>query len=435
MGHGLREFVLPYGAGSVTVRLPGGRVLEPQTRGPAPPPVDVHAEVLRGLDHPMGEVDLAGRLGPSARVCLVSDDYTRPTPSHAILPAVLEFLGAHGVRDDNVVLLCGAGFHREMTEAEREAKFGRATLDRVRYKHHHAERYDTDLVELGTSRAGVPIWVNREAVEADVTIGIGLVEIHPWAGFAGGCKILSPAVAGKVTINATHSLPVTHQADVEMGRTRGNPFWQSCVDAARLAGLDAVINVVLDQQERVVGVFVGEPVAAQAAGIELFNACNELVYARRPELVIISSNPKYQCWGQCAVAAYNGARLVEPGGTVVVLGACPEGLGDSPRETAFCDRSLRPRWQSLDAYWEAMRGPGNEDSRNACAAHRFLYHCQHARILMVTDGIRREVVGPLESLEYVNTVAEALDLAGLCAADGRELAVVPRGGMCLLTVA
>ena len=335
MGASGREFVLPYGAGTIALRLPGARLLEPQTRGSAPLPVDIRAEVLRGLREPIGDVALTPKLGPSTRVCLISDDYTRPTPSHAILPAVLEFLGEHGVRDENVVLLCAAGFHREMTDAEKAAKFGRPVLGRIRYKHHFAERYDTDLVEVGTSETGFPVWVNREAVEADVTIGIGLVEIHPWAGFAGGAKILSPGVAGKRTINATHSLPVTHQADVEMGRTEGNPFWQTCVDAARMAGLDAVVNAVLDLEDRVVGVFVGEPVAAQGAGIALFKSCNELVFPRRPQVVIASANPKFQCWGQSAIAAYNGARLVAPGGTVIVLGACSEGLGDSPRETRY----------------------------------------------------------------------------------------------------
>ena len=430
-----REFVLPYGGGSISVRLPGGRILEAHTRAPVPPPVEVRAAVRQGLRQPLGGVDLARKLGPSARVCLISDDYTRPTPSHAILPAVLAFLNEHGVRDENVVLLCAAGFHREMTEAEKEAKFGRDVLGRIRYKHHFAERYDTDLVELGKSEAGVPVWVNREAVEAQVTIGVGLVEIHPWAGFAGGCKILSPGVAGKVTINATHSLPVTRQADVEMGRAHGNPFWQSCVDAARLAGLDAVVNVVLDQDERVVGVFVGEPVAAQAAGIEFFKSCNELVFPRRPQVVIISSNPKFQSWGQSAIAAYSGARLVTPGGTVIVLGACPEGLGDSTREADFYYETLRRQWPSPDDYWEAMRGPDNDNSRNTCAGHRFFHHQQNARIILVTEGIRRDDVGPLASLEYVNDVGDALELAGITAADRREIAVIARGGMCLLTVA
>ena len=421
-------FTLTYGTKNITFSLPWPNVVQPEKPVDPPLPVDIEAALRSGLSHPRGDPGWMKRIKPGARVCLVCDDYTRPTPSARILPPLLDALNRRGVQDADMCILVAAGFHREMTTEELSKKYGREICGRVRIVHHRAEAYDTDLLHLGRTGMGIPIWVHREVLEADISIGIGVVEIHPWAGFAGGCKIVSPGVAGKRTIDATHALPYTCPG-VEIGKTEGNPFWQSCVEVARKAGLDAVINVVLNRRNQVIALEVGEPVAAQQAAIDAFKRVNELRFSTKPDLVIASSYPKDQYFGQAMIAGYNAARVVRPGGLRIIVGTCPEGFGDSEYESDYYQRSMAADWPSPQAFVEALRGEEDCCSRNCCAVHRYLEDLIHSDCIFVSDGLPADADFP--NLKVVRSIEEAIREGQRRLGPKATVAVIDKAGMVL----
>jgi len=65
--------------------------------------------------------------------------------------------------------------------------------------------------------------VNDYILQGDLTIGISVIEIHPWAGFSGDGKIVSPGVARKTTFGYIHLLPVL-KPNIEIAKTKGNLF-------------------------------------------------------------------------------------------------------------------------------------------------------------------------------------------------------------------
>ena len=426
-----KRFNLAYGTRTVEFSLPWPNVVQPEKPLDRLLPVDIEATLRSGLSHPRGDPGWTKRIKPGARVCLVCDDYTRPTPSAHILLPLLDALNRKGIQDADMCILVAAGFHREMTAEELSGKYGPEICRRIRIVHHKAEAYDTDLLHLGRTGMGIPIWVHREVLEADISIGIGVVEIHPWAGFAGGCKIVSPGVAGKRTIDATHALPYTCPG-VEIGKTEGNPFWQSCVEVARKAGLDAVINVVLNRRNQVIALEVGEPVAAQQAAIDAFKRVNELRFSTKPDLVIASSYPKDQYFGQAMIAGYNAARLVRPGGLRIILGACPEGFGDCAYESDYYERSMAADWSSPQVFVEAMRGEEDACSRNCCAVHRYLEDLKNSDCIFVSDGLPADVDYP--NLKVMRTIEEAIREGQRRLGPQATVAVIDKAGMVLPVV-
>jgi nickel-dependent lactate racemase len=126
-----------------------------------------------------------------------------------------------------------------MTYGEKITKYGQDICNAFDIYHHDALD-DDNLSYLGKSALDVPVYINRLAVEADFLIGVGLVEIHPWAGFAGGPKIICPGIAGKKTINCTHALPAT-ESGVVIGETRGNLVYCVHKSRSRISGMSDLL--------------------------------------------------------------------------------------------------------------------------------------------------------------------------------------------------
>ncbi|MBN1660325.1 MAG: nickel-dependent lactate racemase, partial [Anaerolineae bacterium] len=189
--------VLPYGRGSFEVRIPAGqtyRVLLPRSLAA---PDDDEGLVERALQHPIGTARLRDLLygGHTQRVAIVTSDLTRPCPSHRLIPAVLDELGAAGVPDDQIIVVMALGLHRPMTDKEIVAAVGPEVVSRVRVLNHDPN----DVTYLGTTSAGTPVEFFRPIVNADVRICLGNIDLHYFAGYSGGAKAVLPGCASRAT--------------------------------------------------------------------------------------------------------------------------------------------------------------------------------------------------------------------------------------------
>lgn len=423
------SFEIPYGEGSLSFELPRDNWLAPVRTGQLSTPIDVADEVRKGLRKPIGSRPLGERIRSGSRVAILCDDYTRPTPAHAIVPSILDELEASGAQPQNIEVIIAGGRHRPMTQEELSHKLGQEVLGRVRVSCHDAHD-EEGLAYLGTTRYDVPVWVNRRAAEADILIGVGLVEVHPLAGFAGGPKILCPGAAGRRTINHTHGLGL--RTGVSLAQKRGNAFWENSCAVADQVGLDLVVNVVLGSNDECVGAHVGRYVEAQQAAIETFLAANQIVFPCRPDIVVASANPKYHYLDQCLISFFSGAGIVKPAGTCIVAAACPEGLGHG-RIGEVQTWSLSREWSSPGEYWVEAAGDECENSPDAMHVYWYLQLREQANLVFVSDG------SPASELErsgfrVASGIQMALDEALLRAGPCARVAVVPLGGMAALKV-
>ena len=172
-----KQISLPWEQGFIPCNIPEknlGEVLSPNV---CPPLADLDAAIARALDEPIGLAPLNEWVKPGHKVLLISDDNTRLTPAHLILPPLLERLNRSGVKDNDITVLMALGTHRYMTEAEMEAKTGAAVYKKVRVIN-HLWRDKANLADLGHTSQGTPLEVNRLLLKSDVIIGLGAIVPH-----------------------------------------------------------------------------------------------------------------------------------------------------------------------------------------------------------------------------------------------------------------
>jgi nickel-dependent lactate racemase len=194
---------------------------------------------------------------------------------------------------------------------------------------HHCED-DAVLVKVGTMRDGTPALLNRHALEADLRIVTGFIEPHFFAGFSGGIKGIMPGVAGLKSVMSNHGAKNIGDPNATFGVTLGNPLWEELRDIALLAGPSFMLNVTLNDDRRITGVFAGDILKAHREGCE-FVRHSAMQKVDAPFDVVVTTNSGYPLdlnlyQGVKGMSA--GARIIKEGGTLILACECSEGIPD-----------------------------------------------------------------------------------------------------------
>ena len=204
---------------------------------------------------------------PDDRIGIVFSDITRPTPNRLILPVVLAEL-SHVPRA-HITLFNAIGTHRPNSDAELRDMLGDGPVDWYRIVQNDAFDPATQVFARGRPLGAIDIWINREIAACDVKILTGFIEPHFFAGFSGGRKAIMPGMAGRRTVLGNHDAAMIADANATWGVTRGNPIWEEMMEVARAVGAAFLVNVTLNRDKEITGVFAGDLDAAHAAGLRL----------------------------------------------------------------------------------------------------------------------------------------------------------------------
>jgi len=316
-------YTLPYGRTAQLVVLPPTAtitVLEPAEEPATSPPEEL---IATALAEPIGSLPLVDCIRGAGRMVVVISDRTRPCPSAQMLPPLLDTLNAAGVPDDRITVLCALGCHRRQTDRERRALVSQAVWQRVKVVDSNPE--DTCL--LGVTTAGTPIEIDHRLLDADAVIVLGNVEYHYFAGYTGGLKGIVPGCASLRTISANHSL-MTRPGAVAAS-LQSNPVRMDLEEAARSVNVPFILNAVLDGEHRIASVVAGDPITAHRAACRVLDARNKARLSAPAPVVIASAGgyPKDIDLYQAQKALDNAVRALVPGGTLVLVAACEDGLG------------------------------------------------------------------------------------------------------------
>ncbi len=300
---------------------------------------EVSPKLAAGMANPLAAVEgaLANPIGSDAladivkkkqprKVAIVVNDVTRPTPYKYMLPPLVEQLEQAGVRDEQVVFVVATGIHRGNTGQENRDTFTAEIVDRFRVVNHDC---DGDLVSLGKMSDGTELVINREVAEADMVITTGLIGLHYFAGYSGGRKSILPGVAARSLITGNHAKMTDSRATT--GNYRDNPVHWLMLEAARMAGVDFILNVVTNTEKEIVSVAAGDLEKAWLAGVKACEEMSVLKLSRPADVVIAGAggHPKDINLYQAQKALENAAGAIRPGGTVILVARCGEGYGEA----------------------------------------------------------------------------------------------------------
>ena len=401
---------IPYGPGIVHADLDWARLLGTLTAPPAPSAEDPVEVVRRALDNPIGQPGpLRGRVHAGEKVLIVVSDQFRQTRADFVLPVLLDELKRGGVAEEDVHILFATGIHRPPEPSEQARVLGSDTYARFRARLHVHDPFDSaQLARVGVTSRGTPVFINRLALDADRLIATGAVVFHYFAGFGGGRKSIVPGIAGADTIAHNHAMNLHPHQDtldpaVRTGALDGNPVAEDMLEAARFVPVDSIVNTVLDREGRIAGVFAGELDQAHRAAAQFARSMFSVTIPEQADLVIASSGDARN-FVQAHKALHNAWQAMKPGGRIVFVARCEEGLGGEQ----FV------KWLRLGTREAVFAGLRRQSEINGQTALSSLQKCPSAVFVTHLSNEETRLLGArkAESLEAALSLARS-ELAGV----------------------
>ena len=316
---------LAYGKTGLQIEIPDDARVTRIENQPVSSISDPASAMQAALREPIGCKPLRDQVKSDNTVAIVFSDITRPTPNHLILPAILAEL--KHVPSENIILCNALGTHRPNTVDELRQMLGNDLVDTYRIEQNCADDESTQ-VNIGRSSFGHDIWVNRVYLEADVKIPTGFIEPHFFAGFSGGGKAVMPGMAGQNTVFGNHDAGMIANTRSTWGITKGNPIWEEAREAALMTNPNLLLNVTLNRDKQITGVFAGQLSAAHDAGIA-FVRQSSMVPVTEPCDIVITTNSGYPLDMNLyqAVKGMSAAeQIVRPGGSIIIASECSDGI-------------------------------------------------------------------------------------------------------------
>ena len=282
------------------------------------------AEVRRALEEPIGSPRLREIVKPGEKIAIVTSDITRPMPTYQVMPALLDELYEAGVRKEDITLVFALGSHRKHSDEERKKLAGERAWNEIKC----VDSDPADCVHLGVTAAGTPVDITRAVAEADRRICLGNIEYHYFAGYSGGAKAVMPGVSTRDAIQSNHSMMVRPEACA--GALESNPLRMDIEEAGEICGIDFILNVVLSEHKEIIRAAAGHPVQAHRAGCAFLDRLYLKELPKGADIVLVSQGgaPKDLNLYQTQKALDNARHAVNPGGVIVLIGSCKEGLGE-----------------------------------------------------------------------------------------------------------
>ncbi len=417
---------IAYGKNGLDIDVPDKNLVKILDQAGAPALPDPVVELRRLLDHPLDSPPLAALARRATSACIVISDITRPVPNTTLLPPVLQTLEHSGIAPDRIHILIATGLHRPSTSGERRLLLGNMIPGRYPVSDHHA-RERAEQRFLGITSRSTPVLIDETYCRADLKITTGFIEPHLMAGFSGGRKLVAPGCAGEETIKALHSPRFLEDAHCREGCIEGNPLHDELLGIAEMAGHDFIVNVSLDAQHRITGMFVGHPVTAHALGIlHVRNAVNASMHQPADIVVTTSAGfPLDLTYYQAVKGMTAALPVVRDGGTLIVAAECSEGLGSKEFS------AMATRYSSAETFIDAiLKNPVAIDQwqleESAKAARK-------TSVVVVADGIpalqkEKLFVNSAPSVEHA--LQDAFKRHGADA----TVAVIPNGPYTLVNV-
>jgi nickel-dependent lactate racemase len=276
----------------------------------------------RPIGGPTIEDIIKNKQKPASRiiVAVAVSDITRPVPykdEKGILLPLLNRLAALGVRRHSIIIVVGTGTHRPSTPAEKIEMFGEPIIRDYRILDHDCENLDS-LSYIGKTKKQTDVYVNTAFFSADVRIVTGLVESHFMAGVSGGRKAVCPALVDRRTIEKFHGPDFLESPCADNLILDGNPCHEEALDVANTVGVDFTVNVTLDKDMRLTGVFAGHLEESHLEAFRFMKEYTAIPLERDFDIVLTHGGYAGRNHYQTAKAGCSALPAVKQGGTIII---------------------------------------------------------------------------------------------------------------------
>jgi len=412
-----REITLPYGHSTRTIQIPESNLAWVAGPKKVEAPSDLAAAIQSAIRNPIGSPTLAELAAKHGKQTLILvDDGTRSTPQARILPILLDELNAAGIADADITIMIALGTHRRMSHQEIVERVGETVSNRVAVI--NLSQKPEDFEDLGVTPLGIPVHVSKRYLEANISIAVGNIIPHMYAGWAGGAKMVQPGVTSALTTGRTHLIAGPRVYEI-LGNVE-NEVRREMEEIAVRSGLKFIVNVVLDASGDVAAVVAGDVIQAHRAGVEIARPIYTLDLEEQVDIVVASSHPADRDLWQGFKAVNNCGMLAKDGGSLILFIPAPEGI--APDHTQLIDFGAMPGEEVLHLVAEGKV----EDEVAAATYLAFHQTRKRLHITLITDGISCQEaakIGIGATTDFDAALATALQRHG----NGARIGVVTHG--------
>ena len=311
---------------AVEINLPGNTEIlsADQPKPLSDPAFFIQKALADSIDSPSLDKVIEQKLkkNPEAKAVVVISDNTRPVPykgEAGILWPIIERLLAKNISNDRILILVATGTHRPLIAKElREILDPRVFDYEIPIKNHNC-RDKNNLTYLSKTNRGSSVYINRDYMKADIKILTGLVETHFMAGASGGRKSICPGLIGEESIYIFHGAPMLASPKSSDLIIDGNPCHQEALEIAKKAGADYILNVTLNQDFKITGVFAGDLEKAHEQAVKQIKKYVTIPLDKEYDIVVTHAGFVGINHYQAAKAAVVAIPALKPNGKLIMI--------------------------------------------------------------------------------------------------------------------
>lgn len=389
---------LAYGDDGIEVRIPPQADCRILRTRPCPALTDPVDSIRQAIEKPTGSPPLAELAKGRNSACIVICDITRPIPNALLLGPILNTIEEAGVPRDAITILIATGIHRPNLGEELDRLVG-AEIAAGYNIVNHMSKDDGELQHVGETSDGIPLYINKHYLAADLKILTGFIEPHLWAGYSGGRKLILPGITGLETMKYMHGFEMVDHRGTVYGNLDGNPFHKAGLEVAEKVGVDFILNVTMNESRELTGVFAGDCRQAHLEGAQF---CEKWSMAELDEPVDLAitcagGQPLERSLYQ-SVKGMSGANpIVRPGGTILIASRCDDQAG-SEEFTALLESA-----GSVEGFLERLQQPGFFEVDQWIAQEMYQIG-KSKRIALFSEGLGAErtrefLLDPVEDMQ------------------------------------
>ena len=262
---------------------------------------------------------------------------------------------------------------------------------------------------------GARAHLNKQVLEAECVVCVGVIEPHQYAGYSGGCKTVGIGCASRETIATMHGLRLLAQSGARPGQLEGNLFRRALSEVCapllpRMWGFQMASDWM--GWGPVEAVFGQGAAHVAATAFVSHPAPYPWVHVRVPASKAVSF---YQASRGATYVALVPRSVVAAGGVILVEAGCEEGIGLGVGERA-CARAMG---RGVEALRRDLRAGSREEPMEGGEQRAYVVAMalESCRIALVGAGAG---LGELEAMgiSQWDSLESALEGLGLEAGEG-----------------
>lgn len=286
------------------------------------------SKLIESFKRPIGTLPLEEKIKDKSKVCIVISDITRAVPTKLILEALLPRLLSYGVNKNSITILIATGLHQPNEGEELIKLVGKDISENYHIVNHNAKEKKS-CRQIGKTKKRTPIILNKVFLDSDFKILTDLIEPHFMAGFSGGRKAICPGISYMDMFKHFHGPEILESPNASNAVLVGNPFHEESTEIANKAGVDFIVNVTINKNKEITGVFSGDLEKAFIAGAESCLKANTYSISKEADIVVTSGGgfPLDINLYQAVKGMVGALPAVKKGGMIVIASHCSEGVG------------------------------------------------------------------------------------------------------------